>query len=78
MAGVNTEMRDELSTSVEHHYHDQVTAVCAAEHAIAHSAPERDRVLLRNCQSGHAPYTVPDSRGAIARDLRAFIRHAVR
>jgi len=56
MAGVNSEMRDELSITIEYHYHDQVTPIGAAEHTVAHSGSVRDRVVVRNRQSGHAPY----------------------
>lgn len=56
MAGVSSEMRDELSITIEYHYHDQVTSAGAAEHTVAHSGPVRDRVVVRNRQSGHAPY----------------------
>ena len=56
MAGVNSETRDELSITIEYHYHDQVTPAGVAEHTVARSGPVRDRVVVRNRQSGHAPY----------------------
>jgi len=59
-------------------YYDLVTTMGAAEYAMSHLGPVQDRIVVRNYESGHAPYQGPESRGALASDLRAFIRSATR
>ena len=59
-------------------YYDLVTTMGAAQYAMSHLGPVQDRVVLRNYESGHAPYQGSETRGALARDLRAFIRGAIR
>lgn len=54
-------------------WYDLVTTAGAAEHALAHSGIERERVVFRNYASGHMPYLGPDSRRALADDIRRFV-----
>lgn len=54
-------------------YYDLVTTVGTAEYTLAHSGIERDRVRFRNYESGHMPYLGPDSRRALAADIRRFV-----
>lgn len=54
-------------------YYDLVTTLGAAEYTLAHSGIPRERVLLRDYESGHMPYLGPDSRRALADDIRRFV-----
>jgi carboxypeptidase C (cathepsin A) len=54
-------------------WYDLVTTAGAAEHALAHSGIARERVVFRNYASGHMPYLGPDSRRALADDIRRFV-----
>lgn len=54
-------------------YYDLVTTLGAAEYTLAHSGIERERVQFRNYESGHMPYLGPDSRRALADDIRRFV-----
>lgn len=84
----NRDFSDDLATAMRRNlslrlfagsgYYDLVTPLGAAEHTVAHLGPVQDRIVVRNYESGHAPYMGPESRGALARDLRAFIREAIR
>ncbi len=55
-------------------WYDLVTTVGSAEYTLAHSGIERERVRFRHYESGHMPYLGPDSRRALAHDLRRFVR----
>lgn len=55
-------------------YFDLVTTLGAAEYALAHSAIDRRRVILKGYPSGHMPYLGEDSALALAADLREFLR----
>ena len=50
----------------------------AAEYALAHAPIPRERLTLKGYPSGHMPYMGEASARALAADLRAFVRAAVR
>jgi carboxypeptidase C (cathepsin A) len=54
-------------------WYDLVTTAGAAEYVLAHSGIERERVVIRNYASGHMPYLGPESRQALADDVRRFV-----
>jgi carboxypeptidase C (cathepsin A) len=54
-------------------YYDLVTTAGSALYTFAHSGMDRDRVRLHEYESGHMPYLGPDSRRALAGDIRQFI-----
>lgn len=54
-------------------YYDLVTTVGSAEYTFAHSGMGRDKVWFRNYESGHMPYLGPESRRALADDIRRFV-----
>ena len=68
----------ELRVFVGVGYYDLVTTLGAAEHALAHSAIARERLSLKGYASGHMPYLGEDTATALAADLRAEVRSAVR
>lgn len=59
-------------------YYDLVTPLAAAEYALAHAPIPRERLTIKGYPSGHMPYMGEDSARALAADLRAFVRAAVR
>lgn len=58
-------------------YYDLVTTMGAAEYAVSHSGMDLNRVVMHNYTSGHS-YLDPATRGALAKELRAFIRGSLR
>ncbi|MFI8683384.1 S10 family peptidase [Brevundimonas diminuta] len=56
-------------------YYDLQTPVGEAEYTITHAGVPLDRTLFRNYPSGHMPYLGRDSREALTRDVRAFLRN---
>ncbi|MDD3328682.1 MAG: hypothetical protein PHW25_16485 [Zoogloea sp.] len=59
-------------------YYDLVTPLAAAEYALAHAPIPRERLTLKGYPSGHMSYMGEASARALAADLRAFVRGAVR
>jgi carboxypeptidase C (cathepsin A) len=59
-------------------WYDLATSVGDAEYMVAHAGFPRERVTLRQYESGHMPYLGPDSRRELAADLREFITQASR
>lgn len=54
-------------------YHDTLTTVGAAEHALAQSGWPLERVTMRTYQGGHMAYTIESSLDALMRDVRAAV-----
>ncbi len=54
-------------------FYDLVTTVGSAHYTLRHSGIERHRVWMRDYESGHMPYLGPDSRRALAADIRRFV-----
>lgn len=54
-------------------YHDTLTTVGAAEHALAQSGWPRDRVTMRYYQGGHMAYTIEASLAALMGDVRTML-----
>ena len=54
-------------------YHDTLTTVGAAEHALAQSGWPTDRVTMRYYQGGHMAYTIEASLEALMRDVRSVL-----
>ena len=59
-------------------HYDLVTPLAAAEYALAHAPIPRERLIIKGYPSGHMPYLGEASARALAADLRAFVRAAVR